>query len=110
MSNEQAKKWHQSKGVWTGIVQTGLGLAMIFGIELPAEIVDPLVGEGFAEAMATASSPIGYANVIFGVLGTYFRLIAKRAINEGVEDVKDIVRKPIDWIVGIFRKKKNHDQ
>jgi hypothetical protein len=106
MSNEQNKKWHQSKSVWAGIVQTVLGLCLIFNVPIPVEIVDQIAGEGFHEAMAEAGKPIGYLNVIFGVLGTYFRIVAKRAITGGVEGVKDAVSQPIRWISNLFRKNK----
>lgn len=109
MSNENTKKPWQSGGIVTGIIALILAVCEYYGVfidpELQATITDPVA----IDKITQAETIKGLLTAAIGISFIYFRLRAKRAIKGGAEGVKDAVLKPVNWIKGLFSKKKQNE-
>ncbi len=110
MTTEATKKPWQSGGIVTGIIALALALAEYYGVFVDPALAETLQDPAAIERITQADNIKALLTAAVGIAFIYFRMRATRAISGGVQDVKDVVRKPIDWIAGIFRKKKNQDQ
>lgn len=105
MTTEATKKPWQSGGIVTGIIALALAIAEYYGVFIDPELAATLQDPAAIDKITAAENVKALLTAGVGIAFIYFRLRAKRAISGGVEGVKDAVRKPIDWIAGIFGKK-----
>jgi hypothetical protein len=105
MSNEQTKKPWQSGAIITALLGLVFGVCEYLGVFVDPELQAIIQSEDTVEKITSAEQVKGLVTVTISIAFAYFRLRARRAIEGGV----DVLKQPFQWVGNLFKRKKKEE-
>jgi hypothetical protein len=105
MSESQPKKPWQSGAIITALLGLIFGICEYLGVFVDPELQQVIQSDATIEKITSAEQVKGLATVAISIAFAYFRLRARRAIEGGV----DVLKQPFQWVGNLFKRKKKDE-